>query len=161
MIHAKLIEEHLEHGKDSGSVSHYLLLYLLVKNTHRRCKLEGGRSKLVLRWVLFARYSVDFSSTLLLSLFSAKVDVTEWDRKWLFPPSIRKCLLPYFKIFESVANNWKSKHFTLKEIWSCIPMCNNWAVQTAATLLRDIPLKFSKSPTTHKFSPQDTCSDCG
>ena len=35
-----------------------------------------------------------------------------------------------------------------KKIWSCIPMCNNWAVQTAATLLRDILLKFSKSPTT-------------
>lgn len=114
MIHVQLIEEHLEHGKDSGSVSHYLLLYLFVKNMHRRCSLEGGRSKLVPRWVLFARYSVDFSSTLLLSLFSAKVDVTEWD-KWHFSPSMRKCLLPYFKIFESVANNWKPKHFTVKK----------------------------------------------
>ena len=65
----------MERTQEVLAITYYYIYWL--KNTHRRCKLEGRRSKLVLRWVLFARYSVDFSSTLLLSLFSAKVDVTE------------------------------------------------------------------------------------
>lgn len=49
----------------------------------------GCRSILIFRWVLSSTYSVNFLSVLLL-LFSADVDVTEWNYKLYFSLSMRK-----------------------------------------------------------------------